>query len=229
MTPEKRESAFIHLVIPRAEELFPLRRVWEENFPGEKGRFDGEFSFAFPSWGEAEAFLRSLPAELRGRATVGRGKTLEEELILRCVERGVTVAVAESCTGGRVSARITSVPGSSRVFLGGVVAYSNEAKRDLLGVSHQLLSDRGAVSREVVLAMAEGVRRTMGADVSVAVSGIAGPEGGSPEKPVGTVWFALDTGGRKEAERFLLQGSRWEIQDGASSQALWMLLEGVSG
>jgi len=105
--------------------------------------------------------------------------------------RGLTLAVAESCTGGLVGHALTNVPGSSDSFLGGIIAYSNAVKRDLLGVPEELLMAHGAVSRPVAIAMAQGVRRALGVDVGLAVTGIAGPAGGTPEKPVGTVHIAV--------------------------------------
>ena len=115
--------------------------------------------------------------------------TLEGVLGDMLVERGLTIAVAESCTGGSVASRITRVPGSSRYFLGGVVAYDNRVKIRQLGVSEADLEEHGAVSGAVVRLMAKGVRDALGADIAVATTGIAGPDGGTPEKPVGTVWL----------------------------------------
>lgn len=109
-------------------------------------------------------------------------------------ERGLRLAVAESCTGGAIASRVTEVPGASGVFQGGVIAYSNEAKTDLLGVPADLIEVEGAVSEAVALAMAAGARTRFGADIGVSTTGIAGPGGGTPEKPVGTVWLAYDDG-----------------------------------
>ena len=117
--------------------------------------------------------------------------TLEEAIGSLLVEERKTLAVAESCTGGFVSHTITSVPGSSRYFKGGVVAYSNALKTNLLGVPEETLAAHGAVSEETIRAMAEGVRERLQADFGIATSGIAGPDGGTPEKPVGTVWVAV--------------------------------------
>ncbi len=107
--------------------------------------------------------------------------------------RGWTLATAESCTGGLVGHAITNVAGSSAYFLGGIIAYSNEAKRQLLGVPEALLAAYGAVSREVALAMARGARQAFGADVAISTTGIAGPSGGTAQKPVGTVYIAVST------------------------------------
>ena len=122
-------------------------------------------------------------------------------------KRGLTLAVAESCTGGGVAAAVTSVPGSSEIFKGGVVAYANEVKRDVLSVSEETLLACGAVSEEVVRQMVAGVASLMHTDCAIATSGIAGPGGGTPEKPVGTVWIAYLVRGR-------VSTSRLSIKDG---------------
>ena len=132
--------------------------------------------------------------------------TLEGVLGEMLVERSLTIAVAESCTGGSVASRIAGVPGASRYFLGGVVAYDNSVKIKQLGVSEVNLDGDGAVSEAVVRQMAEGVRDALGADVGVATTGIAGPDGGTPEKPVGTVWLGYANGENTHA--VLLQLSR---------------------
>ena len=108
--------------------------------------------------------------------------------------KGVMIVTAESCTGGAIASRVTEVPGASGVFQGGVVAYSNDAKADLLGVPADMIEVEGAVSEAVALAMAAGARTRFGADIGVSTTGIAGPGGGTPEKPVGTVWLAYDDG-----------------------------------
>lgn len=117
-----------------------------------------------------------------------------EKLVLLLQQRGLTVATAESCTGGRVAAAITSVAGCSSVMLGGVVAYHNNVKTNVLGVSDVVLAGYGAVSEPVVRQMVQGGAALTGADCAVATSGIAGPGGGAPGKPVGTVWVALKVG-----------------------------------
>jgi nicotinamide-nucleotide amidase len=126
---------------------------------------------------------------------------------------GKTVAVAESCTGGLLGGAITSIPGSSLYFSGGVVTYANSAKISLLGVPPDLVAARGAVSREVALAMAEGVLSLFRADLAIAVTGVAGPGGGSRGKPVGTVWVAVVAlGGVRYAHRFRFPGGRAAVR-----------------
>ena len=147
--------------------------------------------------------------ERLGGAVFGEGEdTLEGVVLDGLMVRGLTLATAESCTGGSVAARLTSVAGASRAFLGGVVAYDNAVKEQLLGVPAETLRDHGAVSEETVRAMAEGVRERLGADVGVATSGVAGPGGGTPEKPVGTVWIAVATAAETHASRLQLTQNR---------------------
>ena len=144
-------------------------------------------------------------------------------------QRGLTLAVAESCTGGLVGHRITNVAGSSTYFVGGVISYANEAKMNLLGVRGETLVNFGAVSRETVLEMARGVRRALNADVGLAVSGIAGPGGGTPDKPVGTVWIGLCTPDKEQAWSYRLQGERIQIKQQAAERALHHLAEYLDG
>lgn len=155
----------------------------------------------------------------------GGVKKTEARLVSVCLERGVTVATAESCTGGLVAERITSVAGASSVFLGGVVSYANAVKRDLLGVPSDLLERMGAVSAECAEAMAAGVRALMKADASVSVTGIAGPDGGTPQKPVGLVYLGVATAGGVRVERCRFEGDREAVRRQASDRALSLLLE----
>jgi nicotinamide-nucleotide amidase len=134
--------------------------------------------------------------------------TLEEATGRLLKERGNTVGTAESCTGGHIAHRITSVPGSSAWFRGSIVAYSNEIKEKLLEVQPTILEQHGAVSREVVEAMATNALKVLGTDFSIAVSGIAGPDGGTAEKPVGTVWIAVACKGTVESRKFQFGDSR---------------------
>jgi len=144
-------------------------------------------------------------------------------------QRDLKLATAESCTGGLVSDRITNVPGSSEYFLGGIVAYSYEAKVALLDVSWDTLQKYGAVSREVVLAMAKGARKVMEADIAVSISGIAGPGGGLPDKPVGTTWFGLSAPDGDWARKFVWEGDRLENKDLSAEAALQFILDYLEG
>ena len=144
-----------------------------------------------------------------GVLVFGEGETTLEAVLLDLLAgRGRTLATAESCTGGAISARLTSVPGASRVVRGGIVAYSNAAKRGLLGVDGAVIEAEGAVSEAVARQMAAGARAALAADVGVAVTGVAGPTGGTPEKPVGTVWLAYDDGETARAVRLQLTPDR---------------------
>ena len=144
-------------------------------------------------------------------------------------ERGLKLVLAESCTGGLVGSRITDVPGSSEYFLGGVVAYAYDAKVDLLGVSWDTLNTKGAVSRETVLAMASGVRARMKADLAVSVSGIAGPGGGTAEKPVGTTWIGLAAEDGEWAKVYQFSEDREGNKALAAEAALNLLLDYLQG
>ena len=139
--------------------------------------------------------------------------------------RGLKLAAAESCTGGLIADKITDVPGSSDYFVGGFVAYAYEAKVASLGVSWDTLEKYGAVSREVVLEMARGARKALGADIAVSVSGIAGPGGGLPEKPVGTTWIGLVTPEGESAQVFYWNGNRRQNKELSAQAALKMLIE----
>jgi nicotinamide-nucleotide amidase len=140
---------------------------------------------------------------------------------------GKMLATAESCTGGMIAAALTDIAGSSAVFERGFVTYSNAAKSEMLGVDPALIAAHGAVSGEVAAAMAEGALAHSGAAVAVSVTGIAGPDGGTPEKPVGLVWFGLAHDGRVKTESAVFQGDRAEIRRQASERALRLLLEGL--
>jgi nicotinamide-nucleotide amidase len=134
------------------------------------------------------------------------------------------LATAESCTGGLLSSTLTDVPGSSEWYAGSIVAYSNEVKTNVLGVPQEILEKHGAVSEPVVLAMAENVLKVIGADLSVAISGIAGPSGGTPEKPVGTVWMAWAWPGGSRAKSFSFNGDRTAVKEQAVMSAINGLL-----
>ena len=155
----------------------------------------------------------------------GSDTTLAGALGSILTERGETLATAESCTGGNIAHEITRIVGSSVYFKGSVVAYSNEVKIRVLNVSSEILSGFGAVSRETVLQMVSGVQRLLSSDCAIATSGIAGPGGGSVEKPVGTVWIAVRYGERSEVECFCFEGDREQVIARATQSALLMLIQ----
>lgn len=140
---------------------------------------------------------------------------------------GLTIATAESCTGGNVAGRLTSIAGSSDYFLGGIVAYSNQAKQSLLGVSAETLATRGAVSAECAREMAEGARRSFDADLAVSTTGIAGPGGATHRKPVGLVYVGLAGPDGTTTEEFHFPGGRASVTEAATEAALLMLQRGV--
>lgn len=156
------------------------------------------------------------------------GANLEEEVVGSLAAAGLKVATAESCTGGLVACRITDVPGASEVFTHGFVTYSNEAKNHLIGVSEESLAEHGAVSEEVAREMAEGARRESGADLAVSITGIAGPGGGSEEKPVGTVCFGIATSEGVKTYREIHPRSRSDFKWQASQRALDLIRRALS-
>jgi len=172
----------------------------------------------------AEARAAELESALESRHLFSREEVGTAELVLGLLrERGLTLATAESCTGGLVAARVTDVPGSSDVFLGAVVAYADEVKSAGLGVSEELLREHGAVSAEVAAAMARGARERLGADVAVSVTGIAGPGGGSAEKPVGLVYLHASGPAGDKARQFDFPGDRETIRLRAAVAALHLV------
>jgi nicotinamide-nucleotide amidase len=152
-----------------------------------------------------------------------RGNKIEGTIVRLMTERNWILATAESCTGGFIANRITNVPGASKIFLGGVVAYSNEVKRRFLGVRAKTLARRGAVSETVAREMAEGARKKFGADFAMAVTGIAGPGGGTKSKPVGTVFIALAGAFGTIVERKLNPFGREKFKRVTAEQALKLL------
>ncbi|MDF1615614.1 CinA family nicotinamide mononucleotide deamidase-related protein [Desulfurivibrio dismutans] len=176
---------------------------------------------------EADKLLADFDREIKrrlGHDIYGLDEDSLEEVVGKlCRERGLRLAVAESCSGGLIAAAITRVPGSSDYFVGGVVAYSNELKEKLLGVAGGTLTAQGAVSGAVAKEMASGIRRLTGADLALSVTGIAGPGGGSDEKPVGTVYVGLATASGVRAELFTLTGKRGQIQETTAHRALDLL------
>ncbi len=153
-----------------------------------------------------------------------------EKLVHHLISKNLTIAVAESCTGGLISKLITDISGSSKVFIGGSIAYSYEMKVLWLGVSWETLNTYGAVSAETVREMIDGITSSTGSDIGVAVTGIAGPTGGTPQKPVGTVYIAVRAKEKEHIERYFFKGSREEIRSQAASvipDIIFSLLEKI--
>lgn len=152
---------------------------------------------------------------------------LIQTLTDRLMEKNLTVVTAESLTGGGVATALTSLPGSSAYFLGGVVAYSNQLKVELLGVPLEILTEHGAVSEQCARAMAEGARRKLGSRVAVATTGIAGPTGATPTKPVGLVWLAVATENEVRAVGKKFDGDRQMVTLASTKEALALLLTAI--
>ena len=150
-----------------------------------------------------------------------------EALAALCVSRGLQCAVAESCTGGMLGEYVTRLPGASRWFAGGVVAYDNRVKTRLLGITPELLRAHGAVSEQAARGMALGIRDLLRVHAAVSITGIAGPDGGSPEKPVGLVWIGCALPGAVETRSFQFQGTREQVRRDACAEALHYLLAQV--
>lgn len=176
---------------------------------------------------EATARLDAAAARLRdrvGASIYGEGDDDLAAVVLDlCRKRGLTIGVAESCTGGLLGARLTAIPGSSDVVHGGVIAYANDVKTELLGVDESLIAEHGAVSEEVVRAMAAGARSAAKAAVGLAITGVAGPGGGTADKPVGTVWIAVDVRGDTQPRLLRMWGDRDEIRQRSAQWTMELL------
>jgi nicotinamide-nucleotide amidase len=165
------------------------------------------------------AFREELGDDVAGVDVDG----LAEVVLDALRDRGQTLATAESCTGGLVGARLTEVPGASDAYLGGVVSYSNQAKETLLGVAHDLLVEHGAVSEQVAAAMAQGARNQLEADWGIGITGVAGPSGGTEEKPVGLVHWAVAGPGSSWADNRVFPGDRSIVREWSTNAALDLL------
>jgi nicotinamide-nucleotide amidase len=219
------------------EKLDPVRARWP------RARFTilasgGEVSFHAASPERSRAAARAARTRLRreilaavGEYAHGEGDvSLEAALGARLRKRGLALAVAESCTGGLLGSRLTSVPGSSDYFLGGIISYANSVKMRSLGVPARLLARRGAVSAECAAALARGARRALGADVGVSITGVAGPGGGTKTKPVGLVYVAVSGPGRAEAvKRLEIHGPREAVRGRAVTAALRLAYDAARG
>ncbi len=181
-------------------------------------RFEPQFQAAYDHF---EAVVRERHADT---LFSDDGRSVDEQVADALLERGLTVATAESCTGGLLGGRLTERAGSSAYALGGLVVYSNAAKAKLAGVPMDLIERVGAVSPEVAEALADGAREALGADVGVGITGIAGPGGGTEEKPVGTVCFSVSTrDGARLTRTVHLPGSRFDVRDRSTTVALHLV------
>jgi nicotinamide-nucleotide amidase len=167
--------------------------------------------------------LVGLLTETFGATLFSTGPTLDEIVATGFADRGLTVATGESCTGGLLAARLTERPGSSAWVLGGVIAYANSAKEQLLGVPADVLAEHGAVSPEVAAALAEGARLRLGADVGVGITGVAGPDGGTADKPVGTVHLCVAGPDGQELRALRLPGTRSAVRERSVTMAMHLL------
>jgi nicotinamide-nucleotide amidase len=218
------ESTLASRIADLEDELAPLSLAY---LPGVHG-----VDLRLTAWNlpadEARTLLERSAARLRsviGDVVYGEdGVDLAEVLVNRLRERNVTLSLGESCTGGLVAARVTAIPGSSAVFHGGAVCYSNEAKTAMLGVPVDLIKSVGAVSPEVALALARGARERFRTEAAIGVTGIAGPDGGTDDKPVGTVCFAWLLGHKDQEARYVFPGNREEVRERAAQFALHRLL-----
>lgn len=219
------ESRELHFFQAFESEFDPLLRSLQEEYPRlQIGIYPRNGLVSITLKGEAlevaaaEASIRASFGEREYHSQDGRIETAVHALLL---EKKLTLSLAESCTGGTIAARLVSLSGASDYLLGGVVAYSNAMKESLLSVPPHLLKEHGAVSSPVAIAMAEGMQKITGSDLSVSVTGVAGPDGGTSEKPVGTVWIAVkQKGALASSFLFHCHGSRSMIIDRAASFAL---------
>jgi PncC family amidohydrolase len=177
--------------------------------------------------GFADMVPQSLP--WRSQKHYNERMLIQERVGELLLARNLTLATAESCTGGLVSHLVTNVPGSSAYFLGGVVSYAYDAKENLLGVDHDTLYGQGAVSEAVARQMARGARQALNADIGVSVTGIAGPGGAMPGKPVGLTWVAIAADGFERARQCLWDGNRLENKERSAQAALELVREYLEG
>jgi len=222
------------------EALQPLYREWEQATPpiaatilAALGQIEVHLSSRTTTAAEGEAALdaavRQVIEVLGADVFSTDGRALERVVGDQLTAHGFRIALAESCTGGLITSRLTDVPGSSRYVRHSVIAYSNDAKTGLLGVAPELIAEHGAVSEPVALGMADGIRAQAGVDVGVGVTGIAGPDGGTPEKPVGTVAIAAVTAAATRSRVFRFMGEREQVKFQASQAALDMVRRLVLG
>jgi nicotinamide-nucleotide amidase len=220
----------------RIEDLFRSSENPKIALLAHAGRVDVKIMAKATDAASADTMLAPVAAEIRAR--IGSGyfgddeTSLESAIVAELVRRGLTIGTAESCTGGGVADALVGVAGASQTFRGAIVAYADDVKTSLLDVSEETLAAAGAVSEEAALAMARGARRRLSVDIAVSTTGIAGPDGGTPEKPVGLVWFGFaGPEGSAQATRLNFPGTRADIRNRAATAALgliWRRLESTS-
>jgi nicotinamide-nucleotide amidase len=231
---ELREGVLRLFGIPESELAATLRDAQAAGIPVaeleittclHRGELEVTTSYE-PRWQEGYEALADFLAARHGSALFSRdGSTVDEQVAASLLQAKLTIATAESCTGGLLAARLTDAPGASRYMLGSVVAYSNDVKVSLAGVDAQLITRHGAVSEEVAQALAEGARSRLGADVGVGITGVAGPDGGTREKPVGLVWLSVaGPDPRARLTRSVqLPGSRADVRELATTVAMHLV------
>jgi nicotinamide-nucleotide amidase len=218
----------------RVEDLFRTLENPKIAMLAHGGRVDVKVMAKARSRAEADAMIEPVAEELKrriGPLYFGDDETtLAGAIVAALVERSWTIGTAESFTGGAVADEIVAVPGASRAFRGGIVAYANEVKTALLDVPEDVLASVGAVSEEVAVAMARGARARLGVDIAIATTGVAGPDGGSPEKPVGLMWMALASGADGiETRRLTFPGQRSDIRMRGTVAALSLVWRSING
>lgn len=216
------ESSLAERIAEPASDLGRIRLAFLPGFDG----VDLRLTTRAPDAATADSQLRAAAMKLRApieRYVYGEGDTDFSAVVLdECRSQGLRISVAESCTGGLLAVRLTDIPGSSDVFVGGTIAYDNSVKIAELGVDPKTIEQFGAVSEGTAVAMAKGAQQKFGTQIAVGITGIAGPGGGSEEKPVGTVWIAVE-GPRPRAKSFVFGGDRAEIRHRAAQAALAMI------
>ncbi len=205
-------------------EVEPMNReVWRGTEIRRRMLEGGEWKGLVP---EAVAeYLEDINMKERIKPVYACQGTTEKEVAHLLTKKRLTISTAESCTGGLIAHRLTDIPGSSAYFMSGMVTYSDQAKIDLLGVKPKTLEEYGAVSQEVAKEMAEGVKDKIDTDIGISTTGIAGPGGGSAEKPVGTVYIAISTDDGTSTKKFKFSGDRWQVKKQTSEFALESILE----
>lgn len=182
-----------------------------------------EWKYLVPN--EIIVYLEEIDMESRLKPVIGMKSEVERKVSHLLTKKEMTISTAESCTGGLIGHRLTNVPGSSSYFERGVITYSNQSKIEVLDVDNALIEEEGAVSEGVAIQMAEGIRKKAGTDIGLATTGIAGPGGGSEEKPVGTVYMGFSSEAISKRKKYQFSGNRWDVKKQTSEKALEWIIE----